>query len=264
MDGLPVSTVAVAGLGSVGLRVAQALDAGDVPGMRLVAVSARTAAPGDRRMASFSDAVALTPLDRMAMLAEIVVECLPPARFAELAAPVVSTPGRTLVVASVGALLTAGPLLETARQTGVRILAPSGAVAGLDGVRAARLAGLTRVRLVTRKPPAAFGVSAGDGAAVLLFDGTARQAVDRFPKNINVAATVSLAGLGPDRTEVQIWADPAVTENRHELQVWSAAGTMTATTVNRPDPANPKSSAVTGHSLLAALRRLTDPVSVGS
>jgi len=97
-----------------------------------------------------------------------------------------------------------------------------------------------------------------------LFEGTAREAVRLYPKNINVAATISLAGLGPDATEVEIWADPNVTGNRHELHLRSLAGEVRSIAINLPDADNPSSSAITGFSVLAALRRLNDPVSIGS
>lgn len=257
-------TVGVAGLGSVGLRVARALDRGAVPGLRLAAVSSRTGRAGDERMACLSGDVRLVALDALAGRADVIVECLPPERFTALAGPVVRMRGKVLVAASAGALLAADEIGREALRNGVRIIVPSGAVAGLDGLRAAMLAGVERVRLVTRKPPASLGFRDAPQEPVRVFHGTAREAIARFPRNINVAATISLAGLGADRTEVQIWADPAASANRHELHLWSIAGQMTATTVNAPDPANPKSSAITGYSILAALRRLREPLTVGS
>lgn len=256
--------VGVAGLGPVGLTVARALDEGVVPGLRLAAVSSRTARAGDERIAGLHEGVEVVDLEALAGAADVIVECLPPDCFIRLAGPVVRTKGKALVVASAGALLAAEETIDEARRNGVRIIVPSGVVAGLDGLRAAMLAGIERVRLVTRKPPASPGLEATPEAPVCVFGGMAQEAISRFPKNINVAATISMAGLGADRTEVQIWADPAAMENRHELLVWSRVGQITATTINAPDPANPCTSAITGHSILAALKRLGEPLSIGS
>lgn len=264
--------VAVAGLGAVGLRVARALDAG-IPGLRLTAVSAHDLDRARTRIAGFASAPKLAGLADLAGQADIVVECLPPACFRDIAEPVIAR-GGVLVAASVGALLANDDLVEAAWLSGARILAPSGAVAGLDALRAGSEAGLTSVRLVSRKPPKAFGAAVETSSglrqtldideATCLFTGTAREAVERFPRNINVAATVSLAGLGPDRTTVELWADPAVRANQHELFIVSSAGEVTVRALNLPDPDNPASSAVTGHSIVAALRRLVSPVVIGS
>lgn len=269
-----VRRVAVAGIGSVGMRVAHALDAG-IPGLALAAVSARDLEAARGRLAGFSQAPRVLELEALAADADIdiMVECLPPAMFRAIAEPVLAR-GAVLVAASVGALVEHDDLPDLARRNGGRVVAPSGAVAGLDALAAAREAGLESVRLVTRKPPAGFGasleteearVATADIAGPLrVFAGTAREAVRRFPKNVNVAATVSLAGLGPDRTLVEVWADPGVSANQHELAIRSAAGEVDLRCHNLPDPDNPASSAVTGHSMVAALRRLAAPLVVGS
>lgn len=256
-------TVGVAGLGSVGLRVAQALDKG-LPGLRLACVAASTPDRAARRVAGFRSKPVAVSLEGLPQRARIVVECLPPDLFPALAGPVLAA-GGTLVVASVGGLLSHPEIRENPGSRGGRIVVPSGAVAGLDALAAAREAGLHSVRLVTRKPPSAFGEGFADHAdAHCIFSGTATEAVARFPRNINVAATVSLAGLGPEATLVEIWADPTVSQNTHELFIRSEVGEVHVRSVNLPDPENPKSSAVTGHSIVAALRRMTDPLCLGT
>nr|WP_272212304.1 aspartate dehydrogenase domain-containing protein [Marinicella sp. W31]MDC2878217.1 DUF108 domain-containing protein [Marinicella sp. W31] len=141
-----------------------------------------------------------------------------PDAFTTLAEPMLRQAGKTFVVASVGQLLMTDGFLDQARAAGVRILAPSGAIAGLDGLRAATEIGLDAVHLKTRKLPLSFGksIETDDGPVatetitepLCIFAGTARQSIAAFPKNINVAATVALAGLGADATSVEIWADP--------------------------------------------------------
>lgn len=262
----PAETLAVgvAGLGSVGLGVARSIDGGAVTGLRLAAVSSRSPRADDDRMSCLGGHVQSVPLEALASLADVIVECLPPECFKTLAEPVVQSKGKVMVVASAGALLAADDLIEEALKNGVRIIVPSGAVTGLDGLRAAMQTGIDRVRLVTRKPPLSLGLQEALEQPVCVFEGMAREAISRFPKNINVAATVSMAGLGADRTEVQIWADPAVSSNQHELHVWSPLGEMTSISVNAPSASNPRTSAITGFSILAALQRLREPISIGS
>jgi len=266
--------IAVAGLGSVGFRVAAALDRGEIPGLKLVAVSARSLQSSDQRLNTFSKDVIAADLRLLGQLAEIVVECLPPSEFMKVAESVLRKEGSTLVVASVGALLENSHVIELSSSCGSSLVAPSGAVAGLDALRAAKWAGLKRVQLITSKPPSSFGTKLCVGTAVIetssiyekiqIFSGSAREAVKAFPKNINVAATVSLAGVGPDKTEVEIWVDPALKFNTHELKIWSKAGEVSARSTNHPDEVNPKSSAVTAYSVLACLQKITNPFAIGS
>lgn len=265
--------VAVAGLGSIGLRVARALDDG-LPGFRLAAVASSSIDRAQAAVSGFRVPPRVRTLEDVPQEADIVIECLPPSVFPVLAEHVAAHAPSYLLVVSAGALISVSEATERLEARGVKIIVPSGAVAGLDALRAARAAGLQSVRLVTRKQPGSFGGSViHDGVEVattsitqplLLFEGSAREAVTHYPKNINVAATISLAGLGADATAVEIWADPNVAGNCHELHLRSLAGESRSTAINLPDPNNPSSSAITGFSVIAALRRLNDPVSIGS
>jgi aspartate dehydrogenase len=132
---------------------------------------------------------------------------------------------------------------------------------------------LDEVLLTTSKPPRAlagapfFERNPIDLAAIrertVIFEGTAAEAVGQFPANINVAAAVSLAGIGPERTRVRVVADPALSQNVHEVEARGAFGEMRIRLANLPSPANPKSSLLAALSPLAMLRRLTDPIQVG-
>lgn len=264
--------VAVAGLGAVGFKVVAALEHG-IPGLVLTAVSARDLDRARERVGHFRAPPAVVPVEALARHADIVVECLPPAIFQAVATPVLNR-GGTLVPASIGALLAHDELIRLASRRGGRIIVPSGAVVGLDGLRAAAEAGLEEVRLVTHKPPSSFGgtvVTEGrtiETAAIdqplCLFRGSAREAIRLFPVNVNVAAALSLAGVGPDKTQVEVWADPDTDRNRHAIFVRSRSNAFTAEVVNIPDPDNPKSSGITGYSIVAALRRIVGPMAVGS
>lgn len=161
-----------------------------------------------------------------------------------------------VVLASVGGLATDEGMAayDLAREAGVQVRIPSGAIGGLDLLRALPKAALTEVTLITRKPPAAFpDRDLGMNVAMRLFNGPAREAIRQYPKNINVAVTLSLAGMGLDTTLVEIWADPAVTQNTHEVRIRSSLGDYQVRCANVPLPDNPATSALAAWSVLAAL-----------
>jgi aspartate dehydrogenase len=265
--------LAIAGLGAIGLPVARRVDAGDVPGLVLVAVSVRDEAKARKAMAGFRRPPPLLGLAALADAADVIVECLPSAHFIEVAEPAV-TRGRIFMPLSVGALIDHMQLVELAAKTGARIVVPTGALLGLDAVRATAEGRITSATIVTRKPPAglagapllaAQGLSVdGLKAPLRVFAGSAREAIAGFPANVNVAVALSLAGIGPDRTQVEVWADPGVTRNTHTVTVRSDSSDLTMTIENIPDPDNPRTGRITALSVLAALRRLTSPLVVGS
>lgn len=266
-------TLAIAGLGAIGLRVAAAIDAGAVPGIRLVAVSARDHARAAARLAGLARPPEVVALPELAARAEVIVECAPAAVFAEVARPAIEA-GRLLMPLSVGALLSHMALVERARETGARIVVPTGAIIGLDAVRAMAEGEITRVMLETRKPPAGLagapylvehGIDvAGLTEPMQVFHGSARDAARGFPANVNVAAALSLAGIGPDRTEVTIWADPNVDRNLQSVTITSDAGEASMTMRNVPSAENPRTGRIVAQSVLATLRRLTAPLVAGS
>ena len=153
-------------------------------------------------------------------------------------------------------------LVETARRKGSKIYLPSGAVCGVDGLKAGALAGIKSVTLVTTKPPAALGLQVDKWT--LVFDGTAREAVKKFPQNVNVAAVLSIAGIGFDQTRVQVVADPLATRNQHKIIIEGAFGRIKVEVENLPSPSNPKTSHLASLSAIATLKRLLEPVQLGA
>lgn len=263
----------IGGLGAIGLAVAKRVDAGDIPGFTLVAVSARDLAKAATKIASFRTRPKLVPLGALADEADVILECVPAARFAEIAEPAIAR-GRIFMPLSVGQLLGHMHLVEQAKQTGARIMVPTGALLGLDAVRAVAEGQVESVKIVTRKPPKGLagapylvekGISMDDiRTATKIFTGTAREAIRGFPANVNVAVALSLAGIGPDRTTIEIWADPAVTRNTHTIEVRSDSSDFTMTIANIPSVETPATGKVTALSAMAALRRLTAPLVVGT
>ena len=264
--------VAIAGFGAIGRVVAEALDRG-IDGMTLAAVSARDVARAERAMAGFAHSAPVLPLARLSEEADIVVECAPAALLREIAEPTLAA-GRILVVLSCGALLDNFDLVEVARRHGGRIFVPTGALLGLDAVQAAAQGIISRVHMITRKPPEGLdgapylverGISViGIGAAQCVFAGNARGAARGFPANVNVAAALALAGIGPDRTTIEIWADPAVSRNTHRIEVEADAVRLAMQIENVPSLENPKTGRLTPLSVIALLRKMASPLAIGT
>lgn len=264
-------SVAIAGLGAIGLPLARALDDG-VEGLELVAVAARDHAKAKANLARFRRPPSVTDFDGLA-IADIVVEAAPAAVFEAIARPAIEA-GCTLIAASAGALLPRMHLLARAKATGARVIVPTGALLGLDAVRAAAEGPVESITMVTRKPPAGLAgapylVQHGievDGLAepLRVFAGNALDAAAGFPANVNVAAALALAGVGPIRTRVEIWADPTVTRNTHTITVEAEAARFTMTIENVPSEENPRTGKLTTLSVLSCLRGLVSPLKVGS
>jgi aspartate dehydrogenase len=264
--------VGLAGLGAIGGAVAERLDGG-IPGLELAAVAVRDRAKAERRMADFTRPAPMVSLDDLPEDCDIVVECAPAATFRAVAEPALRA-GRVLVTVSVGALLDQGDLIDLAVENGGRIVVPTGALIGLDAVRAAAEGEIHSVTMVTRKPPGGLagapyleqhGISLdGLEAPLKVFEGTAREGAKGFPANINVAAALSLAGIGPDRTQLEIWADPGVERNTHRIQVEADSARFEMTIENVPSTENPRTGRITSLSVIATLRGLVETLKVGT
>jgi aspartate dehydrogenase len=263
--------VAVAGLGPIGTRVVQALDQG-IDGLALVAVSAQNPGKHQGWLRHLQITPAILPIEALGEVADIVIECAPSRLVRSIVAPFVGN-GKTAVVLSAGALLEHEDLIDLARQNRGQIVVPTGALIGLDAVTAAAVGTIHSVRMMTRKPVAGL-----IGAPYLvenhidiehiseplrIFEGTARQAAKGFPANLNVAVALSLAGIGPDRTTLEIWADPAATRNIHRIEVDSDSARFSMSIENIPSE-NPKTGRITALSVIAYLRKLGAALRVGT
>ncbi|MES2511756.1 MAG: aspartate dehydrogenase [Pseudomonadota bacterium] len=258
-----VLDVVLIGYGAIGQAICRRLQGSARVNVTHVVVRPQRLAEVQAALGSTIKAVSEVPAGT-----KLALEC---AGHEALAAHVVGAleKGVECAVMSVGALSEAGlPEKLTAAashgKTQVHLLA--GAIGGIDAIAAARQAGLTNVTYTGRKPPGGWKGSAAEKVvdlaslkeAATIFEGTAREAASLYPKNANVAATVSLAGLGLDATRVRLIADPAVTDNVHEIKASGEFGEMQVTMRGKPLAENPKTSALT---VLSALRFLDNRAS---
>jgi aspartate dehydrogenase len=267
-DGRP--TVAIGGLGAIGLVVAEALDR-DPGGARLVAVCAADRERARSKISAFQTQPAVVEAGELAQ-ADIVVEAAPAAAFDEIVVPAIEK-GRTIVIVSVAALLPRMHLVDQARRTGARLVVASGALAGLDAIRAAAEGAIENASLETRKSPASLagapflqrqGIDVHAlTVATCVFKGNALEAAAGFPANANVAAALALAGIGPERTRVEIWADPLVERNTHTVRIDADCARLTLCVESVPSRANPRTSRLAALSVLACIRGMTSSLKIG-
>lgn len=264
--------VGIAGLGAVGLPVARYLDGTDLP-LELAAVSASSRESAEAKIKGLKHKPVICPVEEIGEHCDIVLECLPPAHFRPMAEAVLRA-GKTLMVLSATQLLLHWDLVDIAKQSGGRIIIPTGALLGLDTVRAAACGNLQSVKMVTRKPPRGLakapfvkeqGIDLSDLKEPLrLYQGHVRDAAQKFPANVNVSVALALAGLGPDATDYEVWADPAVTRNIHSIEVVSDSVLLSMTIENFPTEENPATGKVTPLSAIAALKGLVETLKVGT
>ena len=276
-DPLPVPAdaairVAVVGFGAIGKVLVDKLKGGAVPGIALVAVASRDPAKAARTLQGIDPEIRAITLADVPAVADLAIECAPAAALPDIARPMLAS-GKKVMVLSVGALLSHPDLIELARARGGQIIVPTGALIGLDAVAAAAEGTIRSVRMKTVKPvKGLLGAPyltehaidiAGITAPLKVFEGSAREAAQGFPANLNVAVALSLAGIGPDRTMLEIWADPQLDRNTHHISVDADAASFEMTIRNVPSD-NPKTGRITPLSVIAALRKLASPLRVGT
>jgi aspartate dehydrogenase len=263
--------VAIAGLGAIGRVLARKLADG-IPGLTLACAAAGDRAKAQAWLEVQRIACPLVELEELPLSADLAVECAPSAVIERICRPMLEA-GKKVMVLSAGALLPRPELIALAQARGGQIIVPTGALLGLDAVSAAAEGRIHSVRMITRKPPRGLagapyleqnGISVeGLSAPKLVFRGTAREGAAGFPANVNVAAALSLAGIGPDLTMMEIWADPTLERNCHSIEVDSDSARFSLSIENIPSE-NPKTGRITALSVLAALRKLGAPLRVGT
>ena len=239
--------IGIAGLGAIGRKVAREL-ANGIPGLTLSGIATGDKAKAQAWLDREGIACPLIALNELPDHADLALECAPAAILGDICLPMLNA-GKRVMVLSASALL------------------------GLDAVSAAAEGRIESVQMITRKPPNGLAGAPylvdnkisveGLTSALRVFKGSARDAAAAFPANVNVVAALSLAGIGPDRTVIEIWADPGVSRNCHEIRVESDSARFTMSIENVPSE-NPKTGRITALSVIAALRKLTTPLRVGT
>ena len=240
--------------------------------MRIAGVTSRTEKATREFLAELPSPPPYLPLDELIASADLIVEAAGGSVVQHLAQRVFSA-GKDMMVISVGALLEYPEIIERSRQSGCRLYVPSGAIAGLDGIKSACVGTISHVTMTTRKPPNGLegaphlvrnGISlAGLREEKEVFAGTAREACKGFPANVNVSAAVSLAGIGPDRTQIRIIAVPGLRRNCHDIEVEGEFGRLHVHIENVPTE-NPKTGKLTAFSIIRSVQDVVDPVRIGT
>jgi aspartate dehydrogenase len=265
--------VALAGFGGVGKEIATRLLRGDLPGAALTAVTARDLGKARANVRALNSDVPVVSLAELMDHADIVCECATAESFPDIARATMKA-GKTLITVSVAGLPNCPDLVDLAVAHGGRIRVASGGLPGLDIIRGVREGTIHFIKLTTTFRPESlahepfvigkgFDFTVHPKAPVKVFEGTAREAAAAFPRHFNVAITLSLGGVGFDKTQIEVWVDSSVAGAIQHIEVRADDADLTLESRNRPS-ANPRTSRIIAPSIMATLRTYVDPIQVGT
>lgn len=263
--------VGIVGLGTIGQALATAIDRGEVAA-QLTAVHSRTVEKAQAFARTLCHVPAVVDIAGVVARCDLVIEAATQAALTAMA-PAILEAGKDLMVLSVGAMLEHPEWPTLAARHGGRLYVPSGAIVGLDGLKGACAGRVDAVTITTRKPPQglagapyieAHGIDVYTFTTeTVIFEGSAREACQGFPANVNVAAAVSLAGIGPDRTRIRILVAPGSTRNMHDVEVQGEFGRLTTHIENIPTD-NPRTGKLAYLSAIAMLKQMVSPCHCGT
>ncbi len=271
MKRIVTQSIGIVGCGAIGRALVEAVADGKLS-VRIAGVCSRTEKNAREFLSTIKNPPPYLELRKLIAASDLVVEAAGGSVVVKLSEEVFAA-GKDLMVISVGGLLDHPEILDKARQSGCRLYVPSGAIAGLDGIKSACVGEITHVTMTTRKPPNGL-----DGAPYLVqkkvsldglkeekevFSGSAREACKGFPANVNVSAAVSLAGIGPDKTRIRILAVPGLTRNCHDIEIEGEFGRLEVHIENVPSE-NPKTGKLTALSIIRSVQDAIDPVRIGT
>jgi aspartate dehydrogenase len=268
---MSVKSIGIVGCGAIGRALVNAAASGKLS-VAVAGVTSRSEKNAREFLATLPEAPPYIDLAKLIARSDLVIEAAGASVVADLAEKVFAA-GKDLMVISVGALLDHPEIIANTRALGRRLFVPSGAIAGLDGVKSACAGEVSSITITTRKPPQALdgapylverGISlAGLNQEREIFSGTAREACRGFPANVNVTAAVSLAGIGPDKTRVRIHAVPGLPRNCHDVEVQGEFGRLTVHIENVPSE-NPRTGKLTALSIIRSIEDAFDSVRIGT
>ena len=269
--------VAIIGGGTIARLIIEHIKGGDLGDVQVVAVAGRSNTSRGVPLARENSITFTTSLDElMATRPDVVVEAASHEAVRDYAEPLLAR-GIAVIVLSGGALCDdtlRAQLEQAAIKSGALLCVPSGGIGGLDALKAMCIAGVEEVSITITKPPAAWeGIAYVIekkfqldhlSAPLTLYEGDARTGVPLFPANVNIAAVLSMAGVGFDRTQLKVVADPALTTNTHIITLRGKTGNISLKFENVPSPDNPKTAWLACYSALAALKHARSPVRYGT
>lgn len=269
--------VGIIGGGSIARLFLEHIRRGDLGDAQVVAIAGRSDASRGRPLAQEYGVAFVTGSEELiAQRPDVVVEAASHEAVRDYAEGLLKQ-GIAVIVLSAGALCDdalRARLERAAHESGALFYVPSGGIAGLDALKAACIAGVDEVTIAVTKPAAAWkGIAYVEKLGVdldslrepyVLFEGTAREGVPHFPANVNIAAVLSMAGIGFDRTRLKVVADPALKYNTHYIDIKGKSGNISIKLENVPAPDNPKTAWLACYSALAALKLVKSPVRYGT
>ncbi|WP_026575139.1 aspartate dehydrogenase [Bacillus sp. UNC438CL73TsuS30] len=258
--------IGLIGGGNIGKFLLQSINIeGLLPNSKIVGLYTRNEISAKQLAEQYSTERFSTMQSLIQSNVDVIIEAATVQVAKDIAAPALEN-GKDLVLSSVGALADVDfyqSLEKICHEKGTKIYLPSGAIGGLDVLKAAKSIGeLESVSIITRKPPRALPGAPTDREHVM-FEGSAADAIELFPKNINVSIILSLAGLGPKQTSVKIISDPRIEKNNHIIEATGSFGKLTLQVENNPMPNNPKTSYLAALSVLSSLKNKDASILVG-
>ena len=269
----PKLRIGIIGCGAIGSFVARTCQERLPDEIEIAGVCDTVRSKAESLVRALKNKIEIFEIDELINKSNLIVEAASKEVSASIAEKALSN-GKSVMVMSVAGLLAREDLFGLAAKKEAQIFIPSGALCGLDALKAAAMSDIKSVVLTTKKPPKGL-----EGAPYLvknnidlsrikketvLFEGNAREAIEGFPKNVNVAACLSLAALGPEKTKVRIIASPSIKINIHEVQVSGDFGIFQTKTENVPFPKNPKTSFLAALSAIAALKSAVSSIKIGT
>ncbi|MCL7411208.1 MAG: aspartate dehydrogenase [Methanosarcinaceae archaeon] len=268
--------IGVVGCGAIGAEICKAIDEGSM-NIELYAIYDRN----DEHTASVKIKLKnmnpqILDIAEMAQHVDLIVEAASQMAVPEVALTALNA-GCDVMIMSIGAFADEklrDTIFGLAKEKACKVYLPSGAIVGLDGLKSAMSAEVYSITLTTQKPP--LGLAGAPyiiqnnidldkiTSRTVIFEGTANEAVKAFPANVNVAASLSIAGIGFERTKVRIVADPVLTTNVHEISVEGEFGKFNTKVENVPSPTNPKTSYLAALSAIATIKKIANPVQIGT
>lgn len=266
--------IGLVGCGAMGSEIAKAIDTRFRDKAVLTAISDIDKKKAEGLKKELKGLPDILQIDGLIKKADLVIEAASKEVSGEIAKKAISAKKDVMIMSTGGIIKDYRALFDLAERNGCKVYLPSGAILGLDGVKAASLGRISRVELTTRKPPA--GLSGAPfieknnidlnkiKTETTIFEGNALEAIEGFPANINVSCALSIAGIGPEKTIVKIVTSPEYKGNTHEIFVEAESGKLVTRAENVPSPRNPKTSYLAVLSVIAALEQILGPVKIGT